>query len=281
MAKKKKEVIKPMAPEQKKIQEDILSQVMDLKLDSLYNIERQDTNYGKNKSHSWNDVNYNVKDARIHVEQGMMNEVPIVSNRIFDQSGYSIEVRSFMEMGKTPGEAAVGATIIGLSNSTERDENGYIKHDDNTKEAYIRLNGSNVQLLSNDQSLKRDPITEVPLATSESSFFILNGKDQAIKNLEIKPEEWIEKLEKKLAEVDPKFPELFEALVSNREKEFVDAQPDNTTVLQDLSNKKKEQMNAALNESVTTEKINKSKGFFNKLLGKDKEKDKGMDSKER
>lgn len=278
MAKPKKPV-KSMTPEQKKIQDDISSQVMDLKLDSLYNIERQDTNYGKNKSHSWNDVGYNVKDARIHVEQGMMNDVPIVSNRIFDQSGYSIEIRSSMKMGEKPGETLSGATIIGLSNSTERDENGYIKHDENTKEAYIRLYGSNVQLILDNKSYEKDPITEIPLGTSGDGFTILNGKEQAAKNLESKPEEWMEKLEEKLAEVDPKFPALFEALVSNREKEFVDAQPDNTTILQDLSNKKKEQMNAALNKSVTTEKINKSKGFFNRLLGKDK--DKEMDSKER
>lgn len=269
--KKPKRSVKPeLADTQKAYLKNYQEEVSECILNIADSMERQQTTYGEQKSHSWRHCRDNIKDKTDEMRSGFSNMAEILSNRIFDQSGCSIEVKSLLTTNSR-NEIKGGHAIVGLSTSTKRDkETGLIKHDENDTIAYVYISNSKIGIINPSDKIKTRPIDQIDYAHLADWTSVIDLKSDALSYKEPNSEAWMQHISEGLEKIDEKFPALFEAVMSNRDKQFVNAQPDHTTLLEDKIGAKAK-LDSTLQKTITTEEVKSSRPFFSKLLGRDKD----------
>lgn len=269
--KKPKRSVKPeLADTQKAYLRDYNDEVSECILNIADSMERQQTTYGEQKSHSWRHCRDNIKDKTDEMRSGFSNMAEILSNRIFDQSGCSIEVKSLLTTNPR-NEIKGGHAIVGLSTSTKRDkETGLIKHDENDTTVYVYISNSKIGIIKPCETNKTVPIDIIGSTRGTEWINQIDLKKDALSGKEPDSEAWMQHISEGLGKIDEKFPALFEAVMSNRDKQFVEAQPDHTTLLEDKIGAKAK-LDSTLQKTITTEEVKSSRPFFSKLLGRDKD----------
>lgn len=269
--KKPKRSVKPELTDTQKVYlKNYQKEVSECVLTIADSIERQQTTYGEQKSHSWRNCGDNIKDKTDEMRSGFSNMAEILSNRIFDQSGCSIEVKSLLDLDNKNEINGVNA-IVGLSSSTKRDkETGLIKHDENDTTAYVYISSTKIGIINPGEINKTVPIDRIASTHGTEWINQIDLKKDALSGKEPDSEAWMQHISEGLGKIDEKFPALFEAVMSNRDKQFVEAQPDSTTLLEDKIGAKAK-LDSTLQKTITTEEVKSSRSFFSKLLGRDKD----------